>query len=88
MDVAFEASFARDLKKIRSKTIRDSVQDVIEQVRSADSLQNIRGLSKLEGYTSYYRIRLKDYRLGIEVEGNQVIFVRILHRKDIYRYFP
>ncbi|NPA92437.1 MAG: type II toxin-antitoxin system RelE/ParE family toxin, partial [Chloroflexi bacterium] len=39
-------------------------------------------------YTSFYRIRLGDYRLGLEIEGDTVVFVRFLHRRDIYRYFP
>ncbi|MCA9917044.1 MAG: type II toxin-antitoxin system RelE/ParE family toxin [Anaerolineales bacterium] len=42
----------------------------------------------MQGYESYFRIRLGDYRIGIEVENQTVIFVRILHRKDIYRRFP
>jgi mRNA interferase RelE/StbE len=29
-----------------------------------------------------------DYRIGISVEGDEVEFVRCLHRRDIYRYFP
>jgi mRNA interferase RelE/StbE len=36
----------------------------------------------------YYRIRLGDYRVGLKIENNTVCFVRFLHRKDIYRYFP
>jgi mRNA interferase RelE/StbE len=31
---------------------------------------------------------LGDYRIGIEVLEDEVIFVRMLHRRDIYRYFP
>ncbi len=38
--------------------------------------------------TRYYRIRVGDYRIGVEVVGDEILFVRILHRKDIYRYFP
>ncbi|WP_333425936.1 hypothetical protein [Microcoleus sp. F4-D5] len=29
-----------------------------------------------------------DYRIGIKVNDGVVYFVRILHRKEIYRYFP
>jgi mRNA-degrading endonuclease RelE of RelBE toxin-antitoxin system len=31
---------------------------------------------------------LGDYRLGLVIEDDIVTLVRILHRKDIYRYFP
>ncbi|MGA1264796.1 MAG: type II toxin-antitoxin system RelE family toxin, partial [Prochlorothrix sp.] len=51
-------------------------------------------LLKLKGYDTYYRIRVGDYRIGLEVlhqsdSGNlEIVFVRVLHRKEIYRYFP
>jgi len=51
-------------------------------------LSDIQNLKKMQGYDTFYRIRLGDYRIGIEVAADQVILVRILHRKDIYRYFP
>ncbi|MGH2412635.1 MAG: type II toxin-antitoxin system RelE family toxin, partial [Microcystaceae cyanobacterium] len=35
-----------------------------------------------------YRIRLGDYRIGLFIEGKTVTFARVLHRKEIYRYFP
>ncbi len=41
-----------------------------------------------KGESSYYRIRFGDYRIGIKIEDDLVIFIRALHRKDIYRYFP
>ncbi len=88
MKVVFEASFARDAKKKREKQILERVEQAINNVKNADTLQDIKALNKLSGYDSYYRIRLGDYRIGIEVSGDEIIFVRILHRKDIYRYFP
>jgi len=86
--VAFEASFARDLKRIKDQQLLRRVQQVIAEVKAAMELNDIRDLRKLQGYDTYYRIRLGDYRIGIEVVADQVVLVRILHRKDIYRYFP
>jgi len=43
---------------------------------------------KMQGFDSYYRIRVGDYRIGVETSEGQVIFVCFLNRKDIYRYFP
>jgi len=86
--VAFEASFARDLKRIKDQQLLWRVQEVIAEVKAAMELNDIRDLRKLKGYDTFYRIRSGDYRIGLEVISDQVIFVRILHRKDIYRYFP
>ena len=88
MKVVFDASFARDLKKIREKVILNRVEQAIVNVKDADDLQDILHFSKLSGYDSFYRIRVGDYRIGIEVVGEEIVFVRMLHRKDIYRYFP
>ncbi len=88
MQVLFERSFYRDLKRINNKKVRQQVGQIIEVVRQASSLDQIPHLVKLRGYTSFYRIRLGDYRLGLEIEGDTVVFVRFLHRRDIYRYFP
>ncbi|HOS79803.1 MAG TPA: type II toxin-antitoxin system mRNA interferase toxin, RelE/StbE family [Anaerolineae bacterium] len=88
MKIAFEASFARDLKHIRNKQLLQQVQQVIENVKEAATIDTVRGLKKMQGYDTFYRLRLGDYRIGIEVVDDQVIFVRFLHRKDVYRYFP
>ena len=88
MDVLFEASFARDLKRVKDKQLLQRVQSVIEEIKAASELSQVRNLIKMQGYDTLYRIRLGDYRIGIEVMAEAVIFVRFLHRKDIYRKFP
>ena len=42
----------------------------------------------MRGYLNFYKIRFGDYRLGLQVIGNKIICERVLHRKEIYRYFP
>ena len=88
MNVVFKASFARDLRRVRDKHLRDSIREVIEHIEQADTLQEVTDVRRLKGGTGYYRVRIGDYRLGLLVEGDTVTFVRFLHRKDIYRYFP
>ena len=88
MKVAFEASFARDLKHVRDRRVLKQVQQVIEAVKAVPGIIAVQDLKKMQGYDTYYRIRLGDYRIGLEVVEDQVIFVRFLHRKDVYWYFP
>ena len=88
MRTLYEKSFGRDLKKIKDKRLLKQAQKIIAQVESATSLSDLQNVKKLEGYTTYYRIRVGEYRIGIEVLEGQVIFVCFLNRKDIYRYFP
>ncbi|MBI5051901.1 MAG: type II toxin-antitoxin system RelE/ParE family toxin [Chloroflexi bacterium] len=88
MKAEFKNSFAKDLKKIKGKDVKDQVKQVIESVERAKSVQEIKNVKKLRGGDKYYRIRVGDYRVGITLENDVVAFIRCLHRKDIYRYFP
>jgi mRNA-degrading endonuclease RelE of RelBE toxin-antitoxin system len=86
--IEFRSSFVRDLEGTRDKALKTLVQQTIDQVERAQSLEEIEHLRKLQGADRYYRIRLGDYRIGIVVEKDTVTFVRLLHRKDMYRHFP
>jgi mRNA interferase RelE/StbE len=86
--VEYKSSFVRDLKKVRDRELKDRIRDAIELTERARSLQEIENIKKLRGGDRYYRIRVGDYRLGLLVEGDTITFVRCLHRRDVYRYFP
>lgn len=88
MEILFEKSFEKDLKKINAKKTKEQLRKIIDEVREASCQNEIRNIKKIQGHSTFYRIRLGDYRIGIEIIENEVIFTRILHRKDIYRYFP
>ena len=88
MRTAFRKSFARDLKKVKNRDLLDRVREKIEEVERVTSLLEVQGVKKLSGAEEYYRIRLGRYRIGIALEGEEVEFIRFLHRRDIYRYFP
>ena len=87
MKVCFKASFATDLRSLKDKSLLERVIALIAKVESAESLPEIPNLKKFRG-GAYYRVRLGDYRVGLAVEENAVVFVRVLHRREVYRYFP
>ena len=88
MTPEFRTSFTRDLRRVRDRSFLKRVQETIQEVEAAGSILEIRNLKKLRTEGRYYRIRLGDYRIGLIVEGDTVVFVRFLHRSEIYRYFP
>jgi mRNA interferase RelE/StbE len=88
MEILFERSFERDLKKIRNKRLLRQVREVIHEAETASSLSELTQLKKIQGFDALYRIRVGDYRIGVEFSDGKIIFVRLLARKDIYRYFP
>ncbi len=89
MQVKIDKSFEKDVKRIRDKNILRKIATVIRNVQKAKGIAQIGSLKKLAVSNNEYRIRLGDYRIGIIItEDNTVEFVRCLHRKDIYKYFP
>ncbi len=88
MTLEFRKSFARDLKKIKEKQLLQQIKEIIEEVEQLPSIGAINNLKQLKGGENYYRIRVGDYRIGLKLENETVVFVRFLHRKEIYRYFP
>ncbi|NOZ49038.1 MAG: type II toxin-antitoxin system RelE/ParE family toxin [Chloroflexi bacterium] len=88
MKVLFERSFAKDLRALKDRKLYGRVSQTIAEVKLAHDLSEVKQLTKLKGYSSFYRIRVGNYRIGMEVLEDTAIFVRILHRKDIYRFFP
>lgn len=88
MKVGFRQSFLKDLEGVDDKRLRKRVKAAIEEVEKAESLQQINGLKKLKGGENFYRLRIGDFRVGIALEGDRIILVRLTNRKDIYRHFP
>jgi len=89
MDTAFRKSFVKDLKRHgNDERLLEQIKNIILEVEAVDNILAINNLKKLKAVGSYYRIRTGSYRVGLIIENNTVTFVRVLHRKEIYRYFP
>jgi mRNA interferase RelE/StbE len=89
MRTQFTRSFAKDLRRHRKNPdLLRLVQKIIEDVEQAEAVTNLANLKQLKGEGSYYRIRTGNYRIGITIENDLVTFIRVLHRKEIYRFFP
>ena len=88
MKVEFRKSFQKDLKKIKDSALLKKIKSTIEEIEQAETIQQINNLKFLKTESNYYRIRVNDYRIGIYIDKDLVRFIRILHRKEIYKYFP
>ena len=88
MNIRIDTTFEKNLRKIKNKPLEQKVALLIREIIAADSLTEIRNLNLLKGSDIHYRIRLGDYKVGLIVSGKTLILVRILHRKEIYRFFP
>ncbi len=88
MKVSYERSFLKDLKNFGNAAALKNIQSAIEAIKQIPASKEIPHLKKLHGERNFYRIHIGDYRLGVSIEGNELTFIRCLHRKEIYKYFP
>jgi mRNA interferase RelE/StbE len=88
MQVEFRKTFKQDLQNLKDGKILKRIQQVVEEMEATKNLLEIRNIKALQGYEGFYRIRVSDYRIGLFIENGVVAFVRVLHRKEVYRYFP
>jgi mRNA interferase RelE/StbE len=81
-------SFKKDISDIHDKDLLQEVDNVFSNVENAKNHRELNYVKKMEGHKTFYRISVSSYRIGIEIRNDTVIFLRFLHRKDIYKYFP
>lgn len=91
MLVYFKDSFIKDFKKLPSDTKREvrficitifpKLHSSIRDLKSYD-------VKPTKGFKGYFRIRLGDYRVGFKMQDKSIEFMRVKHRKDIYKNFP
>ena len=87
MEIIITKTFEKQLKLV-PKYIRESAIAVLEALETAKKVTEIKDLKKLSGYTNYYRIRIGNYRMGLQIINPTIIVVTILHRGTIYKLFP
>jgi mRNA interferase RelE/StbE len=88
LKVRFKTSFAKDLRALKDKALLERIKELIVNVEAAQSLTQVSNLKKLHVGGGYYRVRIGDYRVGLAMEEDVIAFVRVLHRREVYRYFP
>jgi len=91
MVVKIAKSFQKDLRS-KPKTVIQAVRELITDLEDAVSLEKSGvDYTKMEGQwkgENYYRIRLDNWRIGIEYLYPEIIIIRILARGEVYKHFP
>ncbi|MBL7127818.1 MAG: type II toxin-antitoxin system RelE/ParE family toxin [Ignavibacteria bacterium] len=88
MKIEYKKKFLKELAKIPSKFRSPIEEFVFEELPSLESIIRSKKIEKMKGYSNHYKIRFGNYRVGLKTEKDTVILERVLHRRDIYRYYP
>ena len=89
MQVEYLPSFIKDLKKLKKIPYYANIKSLVfETIPNCQNITEINNIKKIRGASNAYRIRVGDYRIGIFIKNETISFSRVLHRKELYRYFP
>ena len=88
MKIVYRKRFLRDLAKLPAEIRKAVERFVFEEAPKLNALGESGKIEQMKGYKAYYKVRFGSYRVGLKVEADQVRFERVLHRKEIYRFFP
>ena len=88
MEISINKTFLKELARIPTIQREKIEQFVFTDAAGYENIKDIPNCLKLKGYNNFYRIRFGNYRAGLRMENKTLIFERILHRKDIYKFYP
>jgi len=88
LKVKYRKKFLADLAQLPAVIRKNIEVFVFEEVPKLNSLGESGKIEHLKGYKSCYKVRFGAYRVGLKMEAETVSFERVLHRKEIYRFFP
>lgn len=89
MIVEFDKSFLKSLDKLKDKSLFPKIEKSIAVLEKSNTFSELPNIKKLNGFKTYYRYRLGDYRIGFEKLSEDTIRIIIIaNRKEIYKLFP
>jgi len=75
---------SKALKDLRSFDRKKSIR-ILEEITSLKNYPNVSNITKLTNFKPSYRKRVGNYRVLFEIDDNEIIVYRILHRKESYK---
>jgi len=87
MKILYLRQALKDVNKIKNDKLKSKLLDVVNDLKLAESLSEIKNVKSMSGHSDAYRIRIGDYRLGIYYYEDRVTIARFVKRKDIYKLF-
>ena len=80
-DLVYTFRAEKDIKKL-SADIKERIGRTLSRYK-----QDPHGYSEtlIDAKLGAYRFRIGDYRVIFDIEGNEIVVLRVGHRKDIYR---
>jgi mRNA interferase RelE/StbE len=79
--IVFTRRATKDISKLQPE-IKEKIGDALKRY-GEDPLNHARKM--VDPSLGNYRFRIGDYRVIFDIEGDEIIVLRVGHRKEIYR---
>ncbi|HEX9735915.1 MAG TPA: type II toxin-antitoxin system RelE/ParE family toxin [Thermoanaerobaculia bacterium] len=88
-DVEYTNKFLKELSRLPPEIQERAERIAFEELEAGNPFE-LGYLERLTDYPGKYKVRLGQYRMGIEIDkkNRRIVCRRVAHRKDIYRIFP
>ena len=91
MEIIIKKSFSKSLKTT-PKHIQEATKEIIFKLSASKNLEASGvDFTKMEAQRkgeNYYRIRVGDWRIGLEYINPKILLITIISRGTIYKQFP
>jgi mRNA interferase RelE/StbE len=88
MQIEYRKKFLKQLADLPASVRPKIEQFVFEDLTKATSIFELGKIEKMQGYDGFYKARFGDYRVGLMVKDDVVVVATVMHRKEIYKFFP
>lgn len=88
MQISYSKKFLKQLADIPAEFRHKIEQFAFVELPKATSLAELGKVEKLHGYAGYYKVRFGNYRLGVHFENDVVTVKTVMHRREIYKFYP
>lgn len=89
MQLKFKKAFLKQLADLPTETRKSIEEFVFVELPQCRSLAEAGNIEKMKGYDGYYKARFGSYRVGMKLESDGTVVIRlVMHRREIYRFFP
>ena len=87
--VEYTKRFFRELARL-PRDVQERVEIIVFKDLKSNNPFQLGYVEQMTGFPGKFKIRVGDYRIGIEIVKKEKIIIcrRVCDRKDIYRRFP
>jgi mRNA interferase RelE/StbE len=88
MEVSYSKKFLKQLAGVPGE-IRVKIENfAFNELVSVSSVSSLGKVEKMQGYDGFYKVRFGNYRVGLVIENERITVKTVMHRREIYKFFP